>query len=55
MKMERKVDKLANVLGGLNIDSDDNSMDVDQVWVGNTKINLNDLNEWILNFFLFYK
>src|ERR1051325_9109304 len=49
MKMERKVDKLANAMGGLNIDSDDDSMDVDQVRVGNTKVNLDDLNEYLTN------
>ena len=49
MKMERKVDKLANALGGLNIDSDDDSMDVDLVRIGNTKVNLDDLNEYLTN------
>ena len=49
IKTERKIDKLANALGGLNIDSDDDSMDVDQVWVENTKVNLDNLNEYITN------
>ena len=49
IKTECKIDKLANALGGLNIDSDDDSMDVNQVQVGNTKVNLDDLNEYITN------
>jgi hypothetical protein len=49
IKTERKIDKLANALGGLNIDSDDDSMDVDLVRIGNTKVNLDDLNEYITN------
>ena len=49
MKMERKVDKLANALGGLNIDSDDDSMDVDQVRIGENRVNADDLNEYIAN------
>ena len=49
IKTERKIDKLANALGGLNIDSDDDFMDVNQVWVGNTKVNLDNLNKYITN------